>query len=166
MPKFETTEGTKLLEKLISCSFPNEELDREIHAIVKQCQVHHHSLSCRKKGTYCRFGYPRAISETTRFIETTNELMKNGGRALVLKRKQGEEFITNYNPELLRIWEGNMDIQPCKGLDDVAKYIAKYAAKNKPKFNNKRIREVLRKYSQRRNIHRPPDVQNSNGTVR
>ena len=75
--------------------------------------MHRHSETCRKHKTFCRFGFPRPLSDKTKFLDLeSNEIVQNGGRICVLKREPGEEFVNNYSPRLLRLWQANMDIQP------------------------------------------------------
>ena len=35
------------------------------------------------------------------------------GTVVILKRKVDEIYINNYNPEWLKVWDGNMDLQIC-----------------------------------------------------
>ncbi|XP_063411255.1 uncharacterized protein LOC134694188 [Mytilus trossulus] len=58
---------TKFIDKYISCKLPLENDDPELTDIVKTVQQHskNHSKSCRKKGTECRFNFPRPPSEKT-----------------------------------------------------------------------------------------------------
>ncbi|CAG2223482.1 unnamed protein product [Mytilus edulis] len=62
-------EGLKQLfksdeDKYITCSIPSPDEDPELHKIVNAVQQHskHHSKSCKKKGTNCRFNFPRPPS--------------------------------------------------------------------------------------------------------
>ncbi|XP_062597817.1 uncharacterized protein LOC134259232 [Saccostrea cucullata] len=74
-------EVCKFIDKYVSCALPSESVDPELRNIVLAVQQHSkkHSKSCRKKGTECRFNFPRPPSQRT-FIssphdddETTNE---------------------------------------------------------------------------------------------
>ncbi|XP_063435688.1 uncharacterized protein LOC134716608 [Mytilus trossulus] len=69
-PKFGVDDDdtvTKFIDKYISCKLPLESDDPELTDIVKTVQQHskNHSKSCRKKGTECRFNFPRPPSEKT-----------------------------------------------------------------------------------------------------
>ncbi|XP_071152909.1 uncharacterized protein [Mytilus edulis] len=69
-PKFRVDDDdtvTKFIDKYISCKLPLESDDPELTDIVKTVQQHskNHSKSCRKKGTECRFNFPRPPSEKT-----------------------------------------------------------------------------------------------------
>ncbi|CAG2187940.1 unnamed protein product [Mytilus edulis] len=60
-------EGLKQLfksdeDKYITCSIPSPDEDPELHKIAVQQHSKHHSKSCKKKGTNCRFNFPRPHS--------------------------------------------------------------------------------------------------------
>ena len=46
----------------MSCSLP--ETDEELYTLVESLQIHHHSQTCRRKGS-CRFNYTRPPSPCT-----------------------------------------------------------------------------------------------------
>jgi hypothetical protein len=52
------------------------------------------------------------------------------GNKIVLKRTPKEIWINNYNPEWLRAWNGNMDIQVCTEIFAVVTYITDYYSKS------------------------------------
>jgi hypothetical protein len=52
------------------------------------------------------------------------------GNKIVLKRTPKEIWINNYNPEWLRAWNGNMDIQVCTDIFAVVTYITDYYSKS------------------------------------
>jgi hypothetical protein len=54
------------------------------------------------------------------------------GNKIVLKRTPKEIWINNYNPEWLRAWNGNMDIQVCTDIFAVVTYITDYYSKSEP----------------------------------
>ncbi|XP_062613488.1 uncharacterized protein LOC134275232 [Saccostrea cucullata] len=62
------------INKYVSCAVPSEEEDLELREIVLAVQQHSkkHSKSCRKKGTDCRFNFPRPPSVCT-FINSQLE---------------------------------------------------------------------------------------------
>ena len=45
------------------------------------------------------------------------------GISIILVRDIDEMYINNYNPEWLRAWDGNLDIQPCFDFFGVVTYI-------------------------------------------
>ncbi|XP_062614683.1 uncharacterized protein LOC134276442 [Saccostrea cucullata] len=55
------------IDKYVTCKIPSEDEDSELRKIVLDVQQHSkkHSQSCRKKGTECRFNFPRPPSEKT-----------------------------------------------------------------------------------------------------
>ncbi|XP_052678330.1 uncharacterized protein LOC128159314 [Crassostrea angulata] len=68
------------VDKYVSCAVPLEEEDAELRSIVLAVQQHSkkHSKSCRKKGSECRFNFPRPPSVRT-FITSpeTDEIDQN-----------------------------------------------------------------------------------------
>lgn len=76
-PKFREnpeTDVVEFIDKYISCEIPDKHEDQEPHDIVMAVQQHskNHSKSCKKKGTVCRFNFPRPPSEKT-FISKPQE---------------------------------------------------------------------------------------------
>jgi energy-coupling factor transporter ATP-binding protein EcfA2 len=153
--EFDNGVGTHWIDpinKIVTCHIPDEKEDSELHELVKSCQMHRHTTSCFKKSTHCRFGFPRKPSPETNIIdastENTEHLIRNGGRICVLERSEGEEFVNNYNPELLRLWRANMDIQPCGSAMAIAYYITKYVSKSEPSYFDKSLREAIAQINQ------------------
>lgn len=66
----------------------------------------------------CRFGFPKLPADRTQFQ----------GEVCEYERSIEDENINNYNPYLLRMFRGNMDIQYNKG-GKAAYYLAKYITK-------------------------------------
>ena len=56
----------------------------------------------------------------------------NKARFYILKRDKGAEYINPYNPDLLRAWQANMDIQMVGSVYGAAKYVCQYMCKDKP----------------------------------
>lgn len=133
-PSVETPEGIAQIDKVCSCEMPPE--NSELHELVKKCQTHHHTNTCKKNdttSTICRFNFPRQICAQTHIVDSsTNEFIQNGGRICLLKRGSHERWINTYNPTLLKLWQGNMDVQPCGSNESIAFYIAKYLSKSEP----------------------------------
>ena len=46
------------------------------------------------------------------------------------KRDIDEIYINSYNPEWLRAWDGNIDIQPCFDFFGVITYVTEYFSKD------------------------------------
>lgn len=144
VPDFLTRAGIDTIERVISCSI-NPESDG-LREVVRNCQIHKHTNTCykdRNNGS-CRFGFPRPISETTICLGP-DETLANNGRFCLLKRTSEEVMINNYNPMILRIWQGNMDVQPCGSVTAVAYYVAKYASKCEPHDTGDVVKETILK---------------------
>ena len=45
------------------------------------------------------------------------------GKIIILKRKVQEMWVNNYNPEWIRAWDGNMDVQLCLDFFAIVTYI-------------------------------------------
>ena len=65
------------IDQYVTCTLPSESEDSALHDIVKNVQQHSkkHSKSCKKKGTVCRFNFPRPPSQKT-FISTHEDAEK------------------------------------------------------------------------------------------
>lgn len=63
----------KFIDSFVSCSTKIESCSN----IVKEVQIHHHSKSCKKFGSECRFGFPKLPSEKT-IIAQPFELVDEG----------------------------------------------------------------------------------------
>ncbi|XP_053383841.1 uncharacterized protein LOC123535686 [Mercenaria mercenaria] len=60
-----TEDIVQFIDKFITCSIPSEEDNLELYSLVTTVQKHHHTATCRKKGTECRFGFPKLPSPCT-----------------------------------------------------------------------------------------------------
>src|SRR5271154_5268824 len=149
---FDTEEGILQLEKVCTCELPTDDL--ELYDLVKKCQIHRHSHTCTKNytATNCRFSFPRQVcTETCIVAHSSDDFIRSGGRICLLKRSIDEQWINNYNRKLLRVWKGNMDIQPCGSNEGIAFYVAKYISKSEPTELNisvaKAIQQIQREES-------------------
>ena len=63
------------IDQYVTCKLPSKSDDSELNEIVSSVQQHskNHSKSCKKKGTMCRFNFPRPPSEKT-FIVSPIEM--------------------------------------------------------------------------------------------
>ena len=63
------------IDQYVTCKLPSKADDSELYEIVSSVQQHskNHSKSCKKKGTLCRFNFPRPPSEKT-FIASPIEM--------------------------------------------------------------------------------------------
>ena len=170
-----------LVEKMISCEFPE---DVEVKKIVTEVQQHNHTKSCMKYNGLCRYGFPRLPSPKTliakplpkempqkekealnskacelltkakSLIQAENfdkkmtfqnylnalgvkeeeyiELLSisSTGNVLVLKRSLMEIHTNNYNFEMLKAWNANMDIQIALDPYAVITYVVSYVLKD------------------------------------
>ena len=65
----------KFVDQYVTCKLPSSSEDSELYGIVSSVQQHskNHSKSCKKKGTVCRFNFPRPPSTRT-FITEPSEI--------------------------------------------------------------------------------------------
>ncbi|VDI67925.1 Hypothetical predicted protein [Mytilus galloprovincialis] len=69
-PKYgedDNEEVMSFIDKYVTCEIPDEKVDKELHDIVMEVHQHskNHSKTCKKKGTVCRFNFPRPPSTKT-----------------------------------------------------------------------------------------------------
>lgn len=108
-------------ETVITCA--RHHRDPEVQRLVARLQMHEHTKDycvreSRQGGERCRFDFPRQLSAETK--------IENG--RVVYQRDAGDEMVNAYNPDLLRMFESNMDIQFNIG-DQALLYLAKYISK-------------------------------------
>lgn len=79
----------KFDDKCVSCAVPDKSDDPELRDIVLAVQQHSrkHSQSCRKKGTECRFNFPRPSSVCT-FINSPHETEVEGDTDSLESKKE------------------------------------------------------------------------------
>ncbi|XP_062571568.1 uncharacterized protein LOC134233602 [Saccostrea cucullata] len=106
------------IDRYVTCELPSETEDPELRNIVLAVQQHSrkHSKSCRKKGTECRFNFPRPPSSRTFIsspcddddtkdddVTTNTKLMKSGAKDI-----------------LLRVWEEvQNNSNACRSTEDI-----------------------------------------------
>ena len=127
--------------KYVSCKLPNPNEDPLMYGLVKKYQLHHCNSYCLrkpKKGrgkARCKFGFPRAacIKPILHGVASSIASHKTGTyqkRLYEIERKHNEKFINDYNPTLLYLWKGNVDIQFIgEESESLVEYISKYATK-------------------------------------
>ncbi|KAG5863592.1 hypothetical protein JTB14_029204 [Gonioctena quinquepunctata] len=145
-PEFDTEEGKLLLDRNCCCEMPTEGEDPELYELVKKCQIHRHTHTCMKNNTLvrCRFNFPRQECDDTRIVShSPDDFLRNGGRICLLKRRKEDAWVNNYHPEFIRLWSGNMDIQPCGSNEAIAYYIAKYLPKAEPEGVDSGIAQAI-----------------------
>ena len=134
-PNLQTVDGKRMapgfIDKYITCRVPKEGEDDELRQLVLRVQRHSHTLTCRKEGrSHCRFDYPKQSTKTTPLKRNAD--IGNKARFYILKRDKGAEYINPYNPDLLRAWQANMDIQMVGSVYGAANYVCHYMCKDKP----------------------------------
>ena len=65
------------------------------------------------------------------------------GKQIILKRKPNERFINQYNPDILRIWRANMDVQFITDVYSCVMYITSYMLKSERSMS-----ELLKKVAE------------------
>lgn len=82
----------------------------------------------RRQRENCRFGYPHPCSAQTVFRSGMRlRYMVRGDRDIIFKRpRPGDAYIAPYNPDILRIWQANMDLQPIANPYAAIRYITAY----------------------------------------
>ncbi len=96
--------------------------------LVRKCQVHRHSARCGGKKGKCSFAFPRPISTCTR-MSSTYETRKKA-RFYQIKRKDGSEFVCDFNKNILRAWGANMDLSFIGSKWRCAMYVTEYDMKD------------------------------------
>ena len=61
------------IDQYVSCEIPDKETDEHLHSLVTTVQRHSHTHTCRKKGTSCRFHYPKLPSDKTLIAKPPDE---------------------------------------------------------------------------------------------
>ncbi|XP_006822000.1 uncharacterized protein LOC102807333, partial [Saccoglossus kowalevskii] len=194
------------VDKYVTCNMPSQDEDSELHEIVNKVQKHstRHSKSCKKKGTNCRFNFPRppctrsficrpdsetdelqlknvleedsdvtddedsdmgihklsmtkesakkilgnvwkALSDNQKEYESVDSLFSDIGisqeifekanrlltkkTSVVLKRQPNDVWVNQYNADLIRCWDANMDIQFVVDAYSCVVYIVSYISK-------------------------------------
>ncbi|XP_073696195.1 uncharacterized protein [Garra rufa] len=189
-------EVVAFVDQYVTCEMPSEQ-QQEMHEIVSSVQQHskRHAKTCKKKGTACRFNFPRPPSKNT-FITRNNQIDDNENATddktkdknantskaiskelaetimkkvrecllnsdavfdsvdsmfasiginqeifecaynkmskktnVVLKRKPTDIWVNQYNKDLLRCWNANMDIQFVVDAYSCIVYIISYISK-------------------------------------
>ena len=64
------------------------------------------------------------------YVAAVREQAKRG-ISVILARDVDEMYINNYNPEWIRAWDGNIDIQPCLDFFGLITYVTEYFTKDK-----------------------------------
>ncbi|XP_062569582.1 uncharacterized protein LOC134231612 [Saccostrea cucullata] len=106
-PKFNEDDDNTVcdfIDKYITCAIPAENDDEELREIVLGVQQHskNHSKSCRKKGTDCRFHFPRPPSERTFITRQCEENEEDSEKSEGLSKSHAKDI-------LLHVWNEVLD---------------------------------------------------------
>ena len=127
------------ISKYVTCKYPSATADPEMNMLVKRYQVHKCNDYClvgaKYKGRICRFGFPREVrtrsilhSVEMSFASRKDKSYKK--RLYELTRNVYETKVNDYNPVIIKLWKGNMDIQfVSEKTMTLARYIGKYQSK-------------------------------------
>ena len=131
----------EFIGRYISCKMPSPNEDPKMHGLVKKFQVHKCNSYCLRRPKKCRgkarckFGFPRSacIKPVLHGVASSIASHKTGSykkRLYELQRNHNEKFVNDYNPILLYLWQGNVDIQFIgEKSESLVDYISKYATK-------------------------------------
>ena len=127
--------------KHISCKMPNPNQDPIMYGLVKKFQLHKCNSYCLRRPkkcqgkARCKFGFPRAacLKPVLHGVASSIASHKTGSymkRLYELQRNHNEKCINDYNPILLYLWQGNVDMQFIgEKSESLVDYISKYATK-------------------------------------
>ena len=103
------------VDRYVSCGVPSEDDDSELRNTVQAVQQHSkkHSNSCRKKGTECRFNFPRPPSVKT-FINTPHDEDSDNVTCPETKDVRQEQLIAKQL--LIRVWN---EIEESKTTEEI-----------------------------------------------
>lgn len=126
----------------VTCRIPNKKQSPDLHRKVMSYQRHKDNNYCMRQVKMnagvkkkCRFGFPRPVTPRLVLRPVSQAIsnrrkMKRKNRIYDLPRNEHERFINDYMPNLLIIWEGNMDAQYIhENSYTLTSYITAYATK-------------------------------------
>ena len=120
------------ISNTIHTHIPLESDDSELYQLVKKLQTHHHGNYCtRSSRKQCRFGFPKRDCPKTKLLSRIMAV-KNRGQFYETYRPKDSVYVNSYNPEILRHWRANMDIQLINDADGAAYYVCHYLCKAEP----------------------------------
>jgi hypothetical protein len=120
------------LDKVVHTNIPDQHTDCELYTLVRKLQTHSHSKYCKpNEKSPCRFKFPKRRCANSR-IMTHGDVLHNKGKYYETARSEDAAFINAYNPEILRHWRANMDIQLVNNAEGVAYYVCAYICKSEP----------------------------------
>ncbi|CAG2254348.1 unnamed protein product [Mytilus edulis] len=95
------------IDKYVTCEIPDEKVDKELHDIVMAVHQHskNHSKTCKKKGTVCRFNFPRPPSTKT-FISEPSKPDKDSKK----DEKEAKEILSGLWKVIKEHENENLDV--------------------------------------------------------
>lgn len=139
-----TTDVVNLINQTISSTIPSADIDREMHQLVNQFQVHHHTFTCTKgRQNFCRFHFPHPPCTHTRLLYNADTIATRRGRFYETYRLPSDSMVNFYNPAILRYWRANMDLQIVGNIQSCAYYVFKYACKAEPEDLTHALRSMF-----------------------
>ena len=90
---------TDLIEKWVSVSLESD--NTELNQKVRESQIHDHRDSCKKKGTFCRFNFPRPPSNKTIIAKPLPEEMPEEEK--LAKLEKAEFILTLVKAKLIEL---------------------------------------------------------------
>ena len=148
-------EIAKFITTYCTCSIPDKALSPIIHNRVINYQNHRCNSYClRSKKTklgirkVCMFGFPRPARDTfnlRRVVEAIagRKALRANSRLYDLPHQTSECMINDYNPAVMLVWEGNMDIQYIGEKSAILNwYITKYTTKAERSHANTAFTEL------------------------
>ncbi|XP_044005441.1 uncharacterized protein LOC122850347 [Aphidius gifuensis] len=132
------------IQQYITCKMPNKNLSPTLYRRVTTHQTHYHNSYCMRssKNKYgkiikrCRFGFPRPVTDTFVLRDpaiaiANHRQSRSKDKLYDLPRTEDEKNINDYNPAIVAVWEGNMDIQYVGEItSSIVFYITKYITKH------------------------------------
>jgi hypothetical protein len=96
----------------------------DMRALQLTVQMHQHKFTCKKKGTDCRFNYPRNLQVKPKVLweQTGNR------KELQAQPQRNHHFVNNYNSLVLRGQRANHDVQLMCDSMGSSKYMMSTAA--------------------------------------
>ena len=146
-PNLASAEGKKqfpqFIDQYVSSQIPNKTQDIVLNSLVTTLQIHHHTETCRKGKSLCRFNFPRPPSIETKIKPSINPIASKS--FYETRRKAEEAWVNPYNPTILQAWQANMDIQFVGSVFAIALYVCSYVCKAEPARLRKAVNDIINK---------------------
>ncbi|XP_074114133.1 uncharacterized protein LOC141537186 [Cotesia typhae] len=121
-------EVVEFIMKYVTCKLPDKKISPTLYRRVTTHQQHNHNSYC------LRTKKPKSAGRRN---------LKSKSRLYDLPRNENEVNINDYNPSVLSVWEGNMDIQFIGEKSTIlTQYVTKYATKREITKSSETINEI------------------------